>query len=202
MSLQKTILLLFVLLRVSLVNAQYCDLVNLSISGQSNLDFTFDTFSKYLAGITQNGTAKLKVTVDNSIRNSIDCRWNLAIYIENGNGATPANEWETLYSQSTSGSVPQLDLLQLRVANQCNTPLTGNQFFPAPTLASTPIVIISNNGITTPAGSCITNVNGPGSAKTHYDEYSFDIDIRLVPGMSHKSGIYQIRLKYVLSEVL
>ncbi|MCU0441939.1 MAG: hypothetical protein MUE96_06045 [Bacteroidia bacterium] len=195
-------LILLGFIQLANVSAQQCDLVSIGLVGQSNIDFTYDTFSKYLGGITQNGATKLRVTVDNSINSNPDCRWNLVIYVENGSGATPNTDWETLYSQSVSGPTPTIDLVQLRVGNRCNTPLQGNQFFTIPPVVSTPIVVISNTGITIPAGSCVTNVNGPGNPTTHYDEYTFDIDYRIVPGIGLKSGIYQLRFKYVLTEVL
>lgn len=192
----------FLLLSGFLSHAQFCDLVSLSFNGQTNIDFTFDTFSKYLGGITQNGVTRLRVTVDNSINNNPACRWNLVIYVDNGNGSTPNTEWESLFTQSVSGNVPAIDLLQLRVSNRCNTPLVGNQYINAPLNAGTPIMIIRNDGITVPAGSCVTNVNGPGNSTSNYNEYTFDIDYRLIPGVGLKSGIYQLRIKYLLTEIL
>jgi hypothetical protein len=56
--------------------------------------------------------------------------------------------------------------------------------------------------VTNSAGACATNVNGPGNYLSNYDEYTFDIDYRLAPGLSLKSGIYQLRLKYLLTESL
>jgi hypothetical protein len=194
-------LVCLLLCMVAGASAQYCDQVTLSVSGQSNLDFTYDTFSKYLAGITLNGATRLKVTVSNAITHNPDCRWNLIIYTENG-GTAPTDEWETMYSQSVSGTAPKVEMLQMRINNRCNTAQTGNQFFDVPMLVSQPIMVISNNGITIPAGSCATNVNGPGNAQSNYDEYTFDIDYRLIPGLGLKSGIYQLRIKYVLTEAL
>lgn len=182
--------------------AQYCDQVTLSVTGQTTLDFTFDTFGKYLGGLTQNGATRLKVNVSNSINNNPNCRWNLVVYIENGNGGTPNDEWESLFSQSSSGTPPKVELLQLRITNRCQTPQTGNQFFNVPVTVGQPIMVISNTGITIPAGSCTTNVNGPGNSTTNYDEYTFDIDYRLQPGVGLKSGIYQLRVKYVLTEAI
>jgi hypothetical protein len=193
---------IFLSLLLRATGQQFCDQVTLSLSGQTNLDFTYDTFSKYLGGITQNGVTKLKVTVSNSVMLNPDCRWNLVVYIENGNGAAANDEWETLYTQSVSGDVPKVDLLQMRITNRCSTPLTGNQFFDVPMLVSQPIMVISNTGITVPAGSCVSNVNGPGNATTNYDEYNFDIDYRLIPGLGLKSGIYQLQVKYLLTEAL
>ncbi len=187
---------------VSNVKAQYCDVVTLTTVGQTNLDFTYDSFGKYLGGITQNGATRLKVNVSNSISHNPDCRWNLLVYIENGNGSTPNDQWESLYSQSSSGTPPKVDLLQLRITNNCNTSQTGNNFFNVPINVGLPIMVISNTGITVPAGSCITNVNGPGNSTNNYNEYSFDIDYRLQPGVGVKSGIYQLKVRYVLTEAI
>jgi hypothetical protein len=181
---------------------QYCDQVSLIQSGNINLDFTYDTFGKYLSGITQNGVTRLKITVSNSINHNPDCRWNLVAYIDNGNGTTPNDEWESVYSQSSSGSEPKVELLQLRIKNKCNTSLMGDQFFDVPLIVGQPILIISNTGITVPAGSCTSNVNGPGNANANYDEYTFDVDYRLMPGVGLRSGVYQLRLKFVLIEAI
>lgn len=182
--------------------AQYCDQVTLTLSGQTNLDFTYDTFGKYLGGITQNGVTRLRINVSNNITNNPDCRWNLVVYIENGGSGTPNDEWESVYSQSLSGNPPKLDVLQMRITNQCGTSQTGNQFFDVPIAVGTPIMVITNTGVTIPAGSCVTNVNGPGNSSTNYDEYNFDIDYRIQPGVGLKSGIYQLKIRYVLAEAI
>ncbi len=198
----KKLTLVWLMLAALTGRAQLCDEVSLSLTTTSNLDFSFDTYTKYQSGLTINGATRLKVTVKNNINNNPDCRWNLVIYVENGSASTPPNEWEMLYSASTSGNKPEIDLLQLRIRNACNTSLTGNQFFNVPTVGGTPILIISNNGVTTPAGSCTTNVNGPGDPINNYNEFNFDIDYRLVPGSGFRSGTYQLRLRYVLIESL
>lgn len=194
--------LLFLALLTVRTQAQFCDQVTITTSGQTNLDFTYDTFGKYLGGITQNGVTRVRVNVSNSITNNPDCRWNLVVYIENGNGGTPNDEWESVYSQSLSGNPPKIDMLQMRITNRCSTPQTGSQFFNVPVSVGTPIMVITNSGVTIPAGSCVTNVNGPGNSTTHYDEYNFDIDYRLQPGVGLKSGIYQLKVRYVLAEAI
>ncbi len=183
--------------------AQFCDAVSLIMSSASNVDFTFDTFGKYIGGITQNGVTQLKVTVANNLSSSPDCRWNLVMYVDNSsNPASPTDEWEALNSYTMTGDVPKTSILQARIRNRCNTSLTGVNFFPVTVLPGTPIYIIENNGITIPATSCMVNVNGPGSYLTRYDEYNFDIDYRVVPGLGLRSGMYQIRVKFLLAESL
>jgi hypothetical protein len=180
--------------------AQFCDNVSLTITTTSNVDFSFDTFGKYQAGLTQNGSTRVKVAVSNSVNNNPDCRWNLIVFVENASASTASTDWEQLQSQSSSGTNPRIEMLQLRIRNNCNTSLTGNQFFNAPVAGGTPIIVISNNGITTPAGSCNQNVNGPGDAQANYNEFTFDIDYRVVPVPGVKSGTYQLKVKYLLIE--
>ncbi len=198
---KQVILVLALLFGLHPLQAQFCDEVRLSVSSNANVDFSFDTFGEYMAGITQNGSTKLKVAVSNSLNNNPSCRWNLVILVENASATTAPTEWEQLQSNSTSGTAPQIDMLQLRIRNNCNTSLTGNQFFNVPTTTGTPIIVISNNGITTPAGSCTTNVNGPGNSITNYNEYSFDIDYRIVPTNGVRSGVFQLKVKYLLTEI-
>lgn len=199
---KQVILVLALLFCLNPLQAQFCDEVRLSVTSNANVDFSFDSFGEYMAGITQNGSTKLKVAVSNSINNNPSCRWNLVILVENASSTTAPTEWEQLQSNSTSGTAPQIDMLQLRIRNNCNTSLTGNQFFNVPTTTGTPIIVISNNGVTTPAGTCTTNVNGPGNTVTNYNEYSFDIDYRIVPTNGIRSGVYQLKVKYLLTEIL
>ncbi|MBP9186352.1 MAG: hypothetical protein KBE91_03070 [Bacteroidia bacterium] len=199
---KQVILVLGLLFCLNQLQAQICDEVRLSVNSNPNIDFSFDTFGEYLGGITQNGSTKLKVAVSNSLNNNPACRWSLVIYVENASVATPPTEWEQLQSSSTSGATPKIEMLQLRIRNNCNTSQTGNQFFNVPATTGTPIIVISNNGITTPAGSCTTNVNGPGNATANYNEFNFDVDYRILPTAGVRSGIFQLKVKYLLTEFL
>ena len=182
--------------------AQHCDNVQVAIETSPNIDFSFESFGKYLAGITQNGSTKVKVTVSNDVSRDPNCRWNLVIYVENVSAATANTDWEEVFSNSSSGAQPKIDLLQLRIRNNCNTPLTGNQFFNVPAITGTPILVITNTGVTIPAGSCTTNVNGPGNPTANYNEFVFNIDYRIVPALGLKSGVYQLKVKYLLTEAI
>lgn len=199
----KQIIVIFSLILTSLsISAQSCDEVSIAVTSTPNIDFTFDTFGDYLSGVTQNGSTQVKVTVSNSINNNPACRWNLVIYVENASATTANTDWEELQSSSTSGTTPKIDLLQLRIRNNCNTSLTGNQFFTVPPISGTPIMVISNTGVTVPAGSCTTNVNGPGNSQTNYNEFTFNIDYRIVPVIGVRSGTYQLKIKYLLTEAI
>lgn len=184
--------------------SQHCDALALTMTTPTNVDFVFDSFGKFIGGVTQNGASVLRISVDNSVTLDPDCRWRLVVIVDNNPGAgTPAAEWETMLAYGTSGSNPNIAMLEIRARNACNTALTGNVFVNLLANNGDSYDLIDFNGsVTIPAGSCITNVNGPGSYLTNYNEYHFDIDYRLVPGLGLTPGIYQISLKYILIEEL
>jgi hypothetical protein len=202
----KKFYLLFTLFYSVLFNlkAQHCDAVSVSMPTVSNVDFTFDTFAKYIGGVTQNGATQIRVNVSNNVTLDPDCRWALSAIVDNNPfSGTPANEWESLVNYTSSGTPPALDMLEIRVRNACNTSLTGPGFVSLLNNHGDAINIIDfNGGVTIPAGSCVTNVNGPGSYLTNYNEYNFTIDYRITPGLSLRSGIYQISLKFLIIEEL
>jgi hypothetical protein len=165
-------------------------------STPGNLDFTFDNFSKYNGGVTFSGATLLRLKV---LPNDVSCKWVLRMYIENNGGGTPNNEWETSFPYTASGLKPTLDLLQVKVYNGCNTPISSGiyQNFAAANWA--PIDII-NDAALNAAGSCVTNVNGAGSYLTNYNEYSFTVDYRIVPGLSYAAGMYTLNIHFCLVE--
>lgn len=166
------------------------------MSTSTNLVFTFDTFGKFLSGVTENGGTTLKLVVTEALA---PCRWQLHVNIDNG-GLAPINEWEQLATYGSPGATnPSVNLLQIRARNECNTSLTGNNFF---TVANTGVTtpIIQNPGVTQAAGTCLPNINGPGSYLTNYAEYHFTMDYRIIPTLNLRPGMYQLNVRYCLTE--
>lgn len=165
-------------------------------------DFVFDSFSKYIAGITFHGIAKIDIKVDDQVPPNPDCKWILWMSVENNpSSGTAANEWETLTTYGTGSSdVPKIEILEVRVTNNCATsPVDGvyQNFVQSGDI----IEIIENTGIRIDAGSCTTNVNGPGNYQLNYSEFHFQIDFRIIPGFDFDPGMYQLQVKFHLSEV-
>lgn len=165
-------------------------------STPGNLDFTFDNFSKYNGGVTFSGATLLRLKV---LANDASCKWVLRMYIDNNGGGTPMNEWETSFPYSVSGLKPTLDLIQVKVYNGCNTPISSGIYQNFAASNGAPIDII-NDATLNVAGSCITNVNGAGSYLTNYNEYSFTIDYRIVPGLTYAAGMYTLNIHFCLVE--
>jgi hypothetical protein len=179
-----------------------CANVDITPDAGSQTDFVFDSFNKYISGITFHGVANVDIKVDDQLPANPNCKWMLSMEVENNpSGGTNADEWETLTQYGIGGiDVPKIDILDVRVTNNCSTsPVDG--VYQSFTLAGDQIEIIENTGIRINAGSCTTNVNGPGSYLTNYDEFHFQIDFKITPGFSYNAGIYQLQVKFILLEV-
>jgi len=202
-------LALFSLLLVSALGYSqiHCGVVELQSTAAVEANMTFADFSRYNAGITLMSVARLRVKVENKAVVDLDCSWKLRMFIENNSGAgTAADKWEevTLYGNGNALQ-PLISDLEVRVTNNCGTPLnTGFRSF---TDVNDILNIIEElvPQVIVPEGSCTAsgtkNVNGPGSYLTNYDEYSFDVDLRLKPGFQYNPGVYKLNIRFRLEEV-
>lgn len=176
-------------------------------AGTGNIDFVFDTFSKYNAGITINGGTLLKLIVADRTDTLPQCSWKLNMTIT-GNGSG-SSEWKTDASYGTSSSAPKptLDLLRMQISNGCETP-----YLPDPSKkwrtpfelhGQTRAIIDPNSFVSLGAGALcgLKEANTPGSYLTiDYHEMTFLIDYRVVPSVGYAPGKYSIVLKYCLTE--
>lgn len=193
----------FVILTMGSRAQIHCGTVTIEPNSPVNANFTFDSFTDYEGGITINNVATIRVRVENQAIPDPDCKWFLTMEINNNPGAgTAAGEWEKLGSYgSGAGANPTIDILEIRVRNNCQTsPVDG--IYQTFTTNGDVIDIIADLLPLTSAGSCTSNVNGPGSYLTNYDEYTFTIDIRVAPGYAFTPGIYELDIRFHLEEQL
>jgi len=181
----------------------HCGSVAIVPSASVNQVVIFDDFTRYNGGVTINSVTRIRITVEDQTVPDPLCSWNLRMFIENNSGAgTPVDEWEelTTYGNGNAGN-PEISALQIRVRNACSTSPSDNTFQSFSTTADV-LDIIAQMLPVTPAGSCTQNVNGPGSYLTNYDEFTFDIDIRLNPGFQYNPGIFNLNIRFRLEENL
>lgn len=165
----------------------------------SNVNFIFDSFGEYLSGITYNGATNLKLDITESTG---PCRWRLHTHMVNlAVGCDASWDLLTAYGPPT-GALPTMPLLQVRMRNECNTPIPGNAFFTLATDCDDELIINSAAEITPTNPGCTGggNVNTEGSFLVNYDEYHFNIDYRVVPGFTLRPGLYQLTVRFCLSE--
>ena len=201
----KHILFAFICTSIGLtVNAQIvCDNVEFIPNTSVEKTFTFDTFSKYLSGITYNAVTTIRVNVDEQAPPNPNCKWLLRMEVRNNPvSGSAANEWETKanYSPTSTTPIPTINILGVRVDNGCNTPNNAG-IYQNFTNHADQIEIIQNTGVLITAGSCVTNVNGPGDFYSNYDEYTFKIDMEVDPGFNFRPGVYELELVFHIEEV-
>lgn len=195
-------LTIFTLMLSFFAKAQvHCGSVELVPNATVTSYMVFDTFTKYQGGITINSVARLRIKVEDKTVPDPLCSWNLRMFIENNAGAgTPANEWEEITQYGNgSGQNPLINALEIRVRNTCRTSPTDG-VFRSFTSTSDILDIIAQMLPVTPAGSCTQNVNGPGSYLTNYNEFNFDIDVRVKPEFRFNPGIFRLNIRFRLEE--
>jgi hypothetical protein len=165
------------------------------------LEFNFDNFSKYNAGITYYGSTILRLIVSDTINSG--CAWKLKMHITNGGSPVPLQEWDTRATYGFSGAKPQLDLIQVRVSNSCSSSQINGSWLTFAAVDNADIVIIDNafSQAAGPQFGCSGGeTNGRGSYLTNPGEYTFSIDYRIVPGLVRTPGKYEMNIKFCLSE--
>lgn len=199
----KLLTYLFILCSCAVQAQIHCGSVSFEPNTPVAADMIFDSFGQYEGGITINNVATLRVRVEDQVIPDPDCRWFLHMEVYNNAmaGTAPA-EWETLTSYGNgTAPLPTLDILDIRVRNACQTsPIDG--VFQSFNQDGDIIDIIADLLPLTPAGSCASNVNGPGGFQSDFGEYTFTIDIRVRPGYDFSPGIYELAVRFHLEEQL
>jgi len=196
------ILVVIILFFCNTLNAQiHCGLVEIVPNTTVNSVLTFDDFTDYNGGQIINSVARIRIRVlDQAVVDPL-CSWSLVMIVDNNpGGGTPAPEWEELLQYgSGSGTNPPINALEVRVRNNCATsPIDG--VFQTFTNHGDLIDIISPLLPVTPAGGCNINTNGAGSYLTDYNEFNFDIDLRVTPNFTYNPGIFQLNITFHLEE--
>jgi hypothetical protein len=184
----------------------HCGLVELVPNTSINELLTFDEFSKYQGGMIINSVAKVRVRVEDKAIVDPLCSWSLTMQINNNPGAgTPITEWEELtqYGNGLNNN-PSIDYLEVRVRNSCQTSPIDGTFQTFTNNGDLIDIIAAFIPVTppdiTPAGTCAVGVNGPGSYLANYNEFNFDIDVRVKPDFTLNPGIFQLNITFHLEE--
>lgn len=176
-----------------------CFLISKDVEGQTftfesksspDLDFTFNTIDKYINGITVAHALDLNI-------NAIGGEWDLYI----GATTTAAGSFNVVSSYSSTGiTPPPVSLIQARVYNSNNTPVSGAGFFPLTDIA-TPVYIIGSNANdpTVNCGDAVpVGTNAPGDYMADPECYKMRVDLKLVPGLNYRPGLYTLRIDFVI----
>jgi hypothetical protein len=152
--------------------------VNFELKTTPDVDFVFNTIDKYTNGIILPHALELNI-------NAVGTQWDLYI----GTTTTTAGSWNINTTYSSSGiSPPPVSLMQARIYNADNTPVSGNGFIPLTDIA-TPLFIIGST-LNDPAVNCSdpspVGTNEAGNYITDPECYKFKVDLKVVPGLNNR----------------
>lgn len=187
----RKILLLFTLICFSstVTNAQ---VVDIDLISANNVDFTFDSFYKLTNGIFIANAITFNVS-------AIGTQWDLYM----GTNTTIPGVWDNIQYYGTSGNgAPSVGIVQCRVHNLSSTPLISG-FVPLQDLATSTLDIIGNrNAIDLPVNcsdASPTGTNTAGSSLADPNCYQFRVDLRIVPGLNYRPGLYSLQIEFIIA---
>jgi len=182
------LMLLFALLCELTVNSQS---VSFGItSASSNISFDFNTINKYKTGIIQYNAFELNVDVTGT-------QWDLYV----GATTSVSGDFDVSSTYSSTGIIPPISILKMQFRNSSNTSLMSG-FFPLSDIAS-PTYIIGTSAAPDLSISCPNvGTNVAGSYTSNPGCYKFNVDMKITPGFTYKSGLYTLRIDYILIQDL
>jgi hypothetical protein len=184
----KSILLLTVISIVD-IQSSYAQSVSFDIKESPNISFVFNTINSYQAGLNIPNANTLKIIATGT-------NWDLYV----GATTTVPGQWDVIQTYSSTGTLPQTDIVQLRFRNTASTSQISG-FFNLLDI-STPHYIIGTAG-TDPLANCPDmGTNAPGSYISQPQCYQFSVDVRIVPGFGLRPGLYFLRIDYFIIQDL
>ena len=170
--------------------------VSIDLAGSSSAEFTFNTFNKLINGIVLPNVFTLNIDATGG-------QWDLYA----GAITTIAGTWDnsTYYTTSGNGVIP-VGLLQMRVHNLSNTPLISGYVALQDIATSTLDIIGNHTSAPDPTVNCgdliPTGTNTPGTYTITPQCYQFKIDLKMVPGLVYRPGLYTMQIEFIIAEDL
>lgn len=166
--------------------------VDIILATNPNVEFTFNTVAKLVNGIVIPNAVTVNIE-------AVGIGWDLYV----GSVTTVAGTWDNAQYYTTSGDgAPPVSLLQMRVHNLSSTPLISG-FVPMQDIATSTLDIIGDHNATDADIYCSdpvhTGTNAAGSYTTDPQCYQFKMDLKVVPGMTYRPGIYTMQVEIIVA---
>ncbi len=178
-----------VVLTLSLLTATVkAQSVSFEIKTSPNVQFDFTTVNHYLTGVTSMNAIQLNVEATE--------QWDLYV----GTTTDAPGLWNAQSFYALNGEVPPVSILQLRARNSANTTLAST-FLPLRDI-SNPVYIIGSSAKDPIVNCPNAGANAPGNYLTSPNCYRFNIDLKVVPGLNYRPGLYELRVDYIIVQDL
>lgn len=185
----------FTVLIVSSVKFSEAQSLSVDLASATNVDFNFNTFQKLTNGIYIANAIALNIE-------SVGAQWDLYM----GSSTAAAGVWDNIQYYGTSGNAsPNVNIVQVRVHNLSSTQqFTG--FVPLQDIATSTLDIIGNHNAPDPPVNCSdanpTGTNTAGSYLANPNCYQFRVDLRIVPGLNYRPGLYSLQIDFIIAQDL
>ena len=162
--------------------------VSFELKTSPNVAFDFTTVNHYVTGVTRMNAIQLNIEAT--------AQWDLYV----GTTTDIPGFWDEISFYTLNGESPPVSILQLRARNSANTSLASAYL--ALRDITDPVYLIGS--ATTDALVTCPNsgTNAPGSFVTNPNCYRFDVDLRVLPGLDYRPGLYELRVDYVIVQDL
>ena len=192
-----TIVITVIVLTFSVFNKNAsAQAVNIDLATSPNVDFTFNNINKLLYGIVLPNAITLNVE-------AVGTQWDLYV----GTVTAVAGFWDnaTYYTLTGNGAIP-VGILEMRVHNLSNTPQISG-YVPLQDIAISTLDIIGNHfSSPDPTVNCSDLIHiGTNTAGTYATDpqcYQFKVDLKMVPGIVYRPGLYTLQIEFILAEDL
>ena len=187
----KVLIVVFSLVFLSIFQT-YGQSVSFELKTSPNINFDFNTINKYIHGIIAYNICELNVKVDG-------VQWDMYVGAE----TTTAGQWDVVSEYSSTGDIPPIDIVQIRINNSSRTSLIPD-FFVLKDITS-PSYLIGSPSAPDPAISCPDQgTNQPGDYNSSPGCYKFRVDLKITPGLDpiYRAGLYSLEIHYMLVEDL
>lgn len=164
--------------------------VSFELKETPNVNFTFTTIQSYSTGIAANNAMTLRI-------DAIGSNWDLYVGAE----TAVMDKWNQVLSYSSYGTIPGIEILEMRFRNTGSTSLIPG-YFPITDINS-PTYIIGSENPADPSINCSSpGTNTPGNYLGTPACYKFNVDLRITPGFTLQPGLYNLHIKYVIIQDL
>lgn len=170
--------------------------VNIDLATSPTVDFTFDNIQKITYGIVIPNAITLNIE-------AVGMQWDLYV----GSVTTVPGTWDNAIFYTTTGNgAPPVSMLQMRVHNLRNTQQISGYVPMQDISVSTLDIIGDHTNAPDPTVNCgdvvPVGTNAPGTYITDPQCYQFRVDLKIVPGITYRPGLYTLQIEYIIAEDL
>lgn len=185
----KVVVKIFLLIIISLPLVTKAQTLSFALTTSPNINFDFNTIQQYETGIARYNACVLNIE-------AVGTEWDLYV----GATTSVAGQWDVTSTYSPNGTLPTIDMVQVKLRNSSNTPLVAGFFSLQDILTPTYLIGTSANDAAVACPAAGTNT--AGSYLTSPGCYLFHIDLKITPGFTYRPGLYTLRIDYIIIEDL